>query len=109
MTGIVAGMGTRAKLRGIKDNDGSPIFVSNMQGTTPYALDGSPIYFPTNGSFDTSVAQMVAGDWSQAVYSIRQDITVKILDQATIIDPTTREIVYSLAQQDMIAVRVVFR
>ncbi len=109
VTGVVAAMNTRAKLRSIKDSDNSPIFLSSMQGQTPYALAGAPMYFPQNGSFDTSIAQMVAGDFSQAVYAIRQDVTVKILDQATIIDPATKQIVYALAQQDMIAIRVVFR
>ncbi len=109
VTGVVAAMNTRAKLRAIKDSDGTPIFLSSMQGQTPYALGGAPMYFPQNGSFDTSAAQILAGDFSQAVYAIRQDVTVKILDQATIVDPSTKEIVYALAQQDMIAIRVVFR
>ena len=102
-------MQTRAALRGLKDNDGRPLFKTDMQGATPYALDGVSMQFPLNGSFDTSVAQMVAGDFSQAVYSIRQDVTVKILDQATIVDPESKQVLYSLAQQDMIAIRVVFR
>lgn len=108
-TNILASMQTRAALRALKDNDGRPLFKTDMQGATPYALDGVAMQFPTNGAFDTSIAQMVAGDFSQAVYSIRQDITTKILDQATIIDPETKQVVYSLAQQDMIAIRVVFR
>lgn len=109
VTGVLSAMGMRAKLRGIKDDAGHPIYVSDMKGATPYALDGSPMFFPQNGSFDTSIAQMIAGDFSQAVFSIRQDVTVKILDQGIIQDPDTAEIVYNLAQQDMIALRVVFR
>lgn len=109
VTGAIASLGMRAKLRGLRDNNGSPIFKSDMQGSTPYALDGTPLVFPTNGAFDSSIAQMVMGDWSKAVYSIRQDITVKILDQGVIQDPSTKAIVYNLAQQDMIALRVVFR
>ena len=108
-TGALAAMGMRAKLRGIRATDGTPIFKSDMQGTTQYALDGAPMYFPQNGSFDSSIVQLVVGDFKQAVYSIRQDITVKILDQGVIQDPSTKEIVYNLAQQDMVALRVVFR
>lgn len=107
--GCVASLGMRAKLRGIKDDNGSPLFKTDMQGPTQYALDGAPLYFPDNGSFDTGVAQLVVGDWSKAVYAVRQDITVKILDQGVIQNPTTKAIEYNLAQQDMIAVRVVFR
>jgi len=109
VNGCLASLGMRAKLRGIRSTDGTLIFKSDMQGTTQYALDGAPMYFPTNGSYDKSVAQLVAGDFKQAVYAIRQDITVKILDQGVIQDPVTKEIVYNLAQQDMIALRVVFR
>lgn len=109
VNGILASMRSRAALRGLKDTTGRPLFVSDMKGTTPYALDGSPLTFPQNGSFDQSVAQMIAGAWNQAVYSIRQDVTVKILDQGVIQDPATKEIVYNLAQQDMIAIRVVMR
>lgn len=108
-TGAIASTGMKAKLRGLKGTDGHPIFKSDMQGSTRYALDGAPMYFPDNGAFDGSIAQLIVGDFSKAVYAIRQDVTVKILDQGVIQDPTTKEIVYNLAQQDMVALRVVFR
>ena len=109
VTGVIAGLGMKSTLRGLRSNDGAPIFSTSVQGATQYALDGSPMYFPANGAFDSSVAQLIAGDFSQAVYAIRQDITVKILDQGVIQNPTTKEITYNLAQQDMVALRVVFR
>lgn len=108
-TGCVASMGMRAKLRGIRATDGSLIFKSDMQGATQYSLDGAPMYFPQNGAYDNTIAQLIVGDFKQAVYAIRQDVTVKILDQGVIQDPATKEIIYNLAQQDMVALRVVFR
>ncbi len=109
VTGAIAPMTFKAKLRGLRDTTGQPIFTRTPQDTTRYALDGAPIHFPENGSFFPNIAQLVVGNFSQAVYAIRQDITVKILDQGVIQDPVTKEIVYNLAQQDMIALRVVFR
>ncbi len=109
VNGVIAARGMRAKLRGLRDDNGQPIYNPNMQGTTTYALDGAPMYFPTNGSFDKTRAQLIAGDFSQAVYAIRQDVTVKILTESVIQDPATGKIIYNLAQQDMIALRVVFR
>lgn len=109
VTGALAGMSMKAKLRGLRDTTGQPIFKSSVQEKVAYTLDGAPMQFPENGAYDNSIAQLVVGDFKQAVYSIRQDITVKILDQGVIQDPVTKEIVYNLAQQDMIALRVVFR
>lgn len=108
-TGIMGAVKMRAVLRGLKDATGQPVFKSDMQGSTQYALDGIPLTFPMNGAFDFEKALMIAGDFSQLVYAIRQDVTYKILDQATIIDPATKEVIYSLAQQDMIALRAVMR
>lgn len=109
VNGVLSSLKARAALRGLKDTTGRPLFVSDMKGSTPYALDGTPITFDQNGAFDMSTAQMIAGAWNQAVYAMRQDVTVKILTEATIIDPATKQIVYALAQQDMIALRVVMR
>lgn len=108
-TGIMSAVKMRAVLRGLKDTTGQPIFKSDMQGATQYAVDGIPLTFPMNGAFDYTKALAIAGDFSQLVYAIRQDVTYKLLDQATIIDPATKQVVYSLAQQDMIALRAVMR
>ena len=109
VNGAIAKPGFRAQLRGMRDEVGRSMFLANVQQPGQYTLDGTPVTFPENGAFETTVASLVAGDWSKAVYAIRQDITVKILDQGVIQDPTSKAIVYNLAQQDMIALRVVFR
>lgn len=104
----IAGLQFKSKLRSIRTTDGTPIFVSSMQGATPYALDGNPLYFPENGMWDATKAQIITGDWNKLVYAIRKDITVKILSESVIQD-TDGSIAYNLAQQDMIAIRIVMR
>ncbi len=108
-TGALGAVKMRAMLRSLRDLAGQPVFKTDMQGATQYALDGVPMLFPLVGGFDASKALMILGDFGQLVYSIRQDVTYKLLDQATIIDPTTHEVIYSLAQQDMVALRAVMR
>ena len=108
-TGVMSAVSMRARLRGLTDLSGRPLFLSDMQGSARYALDGMPIQFPMNGAWDAESALMIVGDFSQLVYSIRQDVTYKILTEATIVDPTSRAVLYSLAQQDMVALRAVMR
>jgi len=109
-TGHIAAVKLRGMLRGVKDANGQPIFKSTMQSATSYELDGAPIYFPTNTLLDPAANLLLTGDWSKLVYSVRQDITYKILTEAVITDNSTPPvIIYNLPQQDMVAMRVVFR
>lgn len=109
VNGHMADITMRAKLRGLKDTTGQPVFKSDMQTGTNYSLDGSPMNFPRNGAFDRSKALLISGDFSQLVYSIRQDITFKLFDQGIIQDPATGDILYNLMQNDMVALRAVMR
>lgn len=106
--GHIGAVALRGRLRGLRDANGLPIFVRSIQEGGGYELDGSPITFANNAGMDASAALLVSGDFSQLVYSMRQDITWKILDQAVITDGAGN-IIYNLAQQDMVALRAVMR
>lgn len=108
VNGHMADISMRAKLRGLKDESGNPIFKSDMQSGTNYALDGSPMNFPNNGSFDKSKALMISGDFSQLTYAIRQDITFKLFTEG-VVQNTDGSIAYNLMQNDMVALRAVMR
>ncbi len=101
VTGVLGGMNVKSAFRTMLDNNGQPI-----KGTE---IDSLSKAYVDNGAWDKTKAQMLVGDFSQAVYSIRQDITFKVLDQAVIQDPSSGEILYNLAQDDMVALRVTMR
>ena len=104
----MADISMRAKLRGLKNANGDPLFKSDMQSGTNYFLDGSPMNFPNNGSFDKSKALMISGDFSQLAYSIRQDITFKLFTEG-VVQNSDGSIAYNLMQNDMVALRAVMR
>lgn len=108
VSGHIADISMRAKLRGLKDNNNRPLFLSSMQSAGNYSLDGSSITFPRNGAFDKTQALLISGDFSQLVYSIRQDITFKLFTEG-VVQNTDGSIAYNLMQNDMVALRAVMR
>ena len=107
-SGSVADVSMRARLRNLRDADGNLIFTKSMQEGSSYFLDGEAMHFPRNGCWDVAQAHLILGEWEKLVWSLRQDITYDVFDQAVIQD-ATGAIVYNLAQQDMVALRAVMR
>ncbi|GGM75562.1 phage capsid protein [Longimycelium tulufanense] len=113
VTGYVAARSARRKMRAARDTQGRRLDTGRITGDLS-SIDGVPVSYPMRGLWPTGGAagtnvRLFAGDFSgQFVVGVRQDITLKILDQAVIQD-NTGAIVYNLAQQDMIALRVTFR
>jgi HK97 family phage major capsid protein len=108
-TGFVGATSVKSKLRKSRDSQGRKLDESRVAGNLT-SIDGLPVVYPMRGLFPTATGSpsLFVGDWSQYVVGVRQDISMKILDQAVIQD-NTGAIIYNLAQQDMTAVRLTFR
>jgi HK97 family phage major capsid protein len=107
VSGALADVSMKRRLRGLRATTGELLFMNSVQDGGGYILDNSPTEFVTNGSWQ-STALMIAGDFKQLVWSVRQDVSFTLLKEAVIQD-NTGAIIYNLAQQDMVALRVVFR
>lgn len=90
----------RASLRGLRATDGTPIYATSLSGgTSADAVYGVPINYVTNGTWDTAKALAIMGDPNMAVIAMRQRLTAKKLDQATVGD-------INLAEQDALGLRL---
>jgi HK97 family phage major capsid protein len=111
-TGMVGGLSTKGILRQVRaertaTGAGLPMFESNG-ASGEMTLGGYRCIFPKNNAIDATTAVLFSGDFSQLVYAIRQDITVKVITEGVISDDEGA-ILINLAQQDMVALRFVFR
>lgn len=101
VNGILGGVGLKGKFRMMTDKNGQPLNTTEIGSIRREFAD--------NGSWDKTKSTLIAGDFTQAVYAIRQDVTYKVLTEAIIQDPSDDSILYNLAQDDMVALRVTMR
>lgn len=99
-------------IRKLKDSQGNYIFQA-PGGALPSTIWNYPVEtsdaFPTLADVSTGEQYILFGNLKQgAVFGDKQSIRIKMLDQATITD-TDDEAVLNLAEQDMVALRIVER
>lgn len=106
VTQVLARKSLRSVLRGMRDGNGAPIYLDNVRGdgATPTIfgerlqyLGRNVVQAPGAGTVDA-----LALDREQYLVGIREDFTVKFLDQATVNG-------VNLAERDMVAMRFKFR
>lgn len=107
VTGVLANLSMKSAMRGTRDSDGSPIFTTDPTGPGRYMLDGAPLWFPTTG-ITNSTYKMIAGDWQQLCYSMRQDVAFEVFTEGVIQDASGK-IIYNLLQQRMAAIMLTMR
>lgn len=68
-----------------------------------------PRHIDLTGGFNQSSAFAIVGDFRYLVYSFREEMEMRLLEEATLVDPATGSTLYNLAQQDMVAFRFTMR
>ena len=68
-----------------------------------------PRHIDLTGGFNQSSAFAIVGDFRYLVYSFREEMEMRLLEEATLVDPATGTTLYNLAQQDMVAFRFTMR
>lgn len=97
-TALVAGVGMKAKFRMNVNSNGTPIWFPFIESLDKYYLD--------NGAWDDSRALLIVGDFSQAIYSVREDMSIRIsADAATTISGT----LHSMFDEDSQVLRAKWR
>lgn len=92
----------RSRLRGLRDTTGAPLYLDNVRsdGSTP-TIYGETLRYLHKRVVQSPI-EAIALDSSQFQVGIREDFTVKFLDQATVNG-------INLAERDMVAMRFKFR
>jgi len=97
---VAAPRGMRYRLANSRNVDGTPIFLPSLS-STPGAVDsiaGLDAAYVNGRVWDRTEAECFVMDTSRVIIGVRQDITVKFLDQATVGG-------INLAERDMVALR----
>ena len=99
---ILGGPTLRGAFRKMRTTSGQQIFGGDI-------VDELARHYDLTGGFNDTTAFAIVGDFRYLVYSLRQDMRVKMLEESTLVEPTTGTALYNLGQQDMVALRFTMR
>lgn len=94
------------RLLASRDANGAPIYTPQI-GENRSGLYGVPFVESRNGAWDNEV-KLIGGDWSKAIFGVRQDMTFTMHTDAIISDDSGN-VVFNAMQQDSKIMRVVGR
>ncbi|WP_303708422.1 MULTISPECIES: phage major capsid protein [Microbacterium] len=99
-TTILSASGLRFRLANLRSSDGQAIYSRTLGegGLVTDSIAGLDAAFVKNGAWDNTLASAIVADRSRVLIGVRQDVTVKFLDQATVDG-------INLAERDMVAFR----
>jgi len=105
-TGAAGNITLRGRLRSVRSTTGDPLQAQVNQNDA----FGTNIMYPMEGLWPTgaSAAELIAGAFNNLVIGVRRDMTYKLITEGVITDGSGT-IIYNLPQQDMVALRLVFR
>lgn len=108
VNGFIAHTGIKNRLRKLRDGDGNQLYVEGVNTKEFYNV---PVTFAKGkASFDRTKAQLFAGDWDKSRVGVYQNLEYETLREATLQDTLwTDGKPLSLAEQDMIALKVTAR
>lgn len=108
VSGYVASTSAKAQFRAARSTVGERLDQDRISGDLR-SLDGFPIAYPMRGMWPgVGGPRLLAGDFSQFVVAVRQDITLRVSNEAVIQD-SNGAIVYNSFQQDLTFLRLTFR
>jgi HK97 family phage major capsid protein len=103
MNGIIISPQGEAAILNLTDTQDRPLFINNLQGEGAIgSILGRPV-FKSRAAYKDATPDVLgyAGDWTQAIWGAVEGVTIKISDQATLVDGETT---INLFQQNMFAV-----
>jgi HK97 family phage major capsid protein len=108
---FTAHFGLKASLRGLKNSNGDPLYLSSIRdGVTEDSLYSLPIEYSRNGAWDKTKADLIAGDYKKSRIGILQNIEYEILKEATLQNTLGADgKPLSLAEQDMVGLKATFQ